>query len=112
MLQSPGAGGLVLEWELGNAIDGINTTATNSASWHIEDVRVQASVINTNSMLSEAYSAHVLSGESLMIPINTFNCTSSALPDRNNHDSSIARNFTRLCTLFQTFAKTPTDGEK
>ena len=47
----------------------------------------------------------VLSGKSLMIPYKTFTCTSNALPDSNNHDSSLARNFTRLCTLFQTFAR-------
>ena len=47
-----------------------------------------------------------------MIPFKTFTCTSNALPDSNNHDSSIARNFTRLCTLFQTFAKDNTTTAK
>ena len=111
-LQFLGAGGLVLEWELGNAGDGINTTATNSQDWHIPDIRVQASVINLNSQLQEAYAAHVLSGKSLMIPYKTFTCTSSALPDSNDHDSSIARNFTRLCTLFQIFASDDTASAK
>ena len=54
----------------------------------------------------EAYSAHVLSGKALLIPYKTFVCTSSALPDSNDFDVSIARNFTRLCTLFQTFSTT------
>ena len=43
-----------------------------------------------------------------MIPYKTFTCTSSALPDSYDHDSSIARNFTRLCTLFQTFTREST----
>ena len=54
----------------------------------------------------EAYSAHVLSGKALLIPYKTFVCTSSALPDSDDFDVSIARNFTRLCTLFQTFSTT------
>jgi len=111
-LQFLGAGGLVLEWELGGPIDAISTAANHSAVWHIEDIRVQASVINCNSQLQEAYAAHVLSGKSLMIPYKTFTCTSSALPDSNDHDSSIARNFTRLCTLFQTFGRDATETAK
>ena len=111
-LQFLGSGGLVLEWELGGFLDGIQHTTTDpktlSERWHISDVRVQASVINLNSQLQEAYAAHVLSGKSLMIPYKTFTCTSSALPDSNDHDSSIARNFTRLCTLFQTFTREST----
>ena len=59
-LQFLGAGGLIWEWELGNAGDGVNTTSTNSQDWHISDIRVQASVINLNSALQEAYAAHVL----------------------------------------------------
>ena len=47
-----------------------------------------------------------------MIPYKTFTCTSSALPDSNDHDSSIARNFTRLCTLFQTFSRDDTETAK
>ena len=47
-----------------------------------------------------------------MIPYKTFTCTSSALPDSSDHDTSISRNFTRLCTLFQTFNKDSTDGGK
>ena len=60
----------------------------------------------------EAYSAHVLSGKALLVPYITFVCTSSALPDSNDFDVSIARNFTRLCTLFQTFAHYTTDTTK
>ena len=60
----------------------------------------------------EAYSAHVLSGKAVLIPYKTFVCTSSALPDSNDFDVSIARNFTRLCTLFQTFAHYTTDTTK
>ena len=115
-LQFLGAGGLVLEFELGGYRDGIQhstaTPSTLSELWHISDVRIQASVINLNSQLQEAYAAHVLSGKSLMIPFKTFTCTSNALPDSNNHDSSIARNFTRLCTLFQTFARDNTTSAK
>ena len=55
-----GAGGLVLEFELGGAADWVSTAASTSQNWHISDVRVQASVININSQLMEAYSAHVL----------------------------------------------------
>ena len=44
-----GAGGLVLEFELGSAADWVSTAANTSQSWHISDVRVQASVININS---------------------------------------------------------------
>ena len=54
----------------------------------------------------EAYSANVLSRKALLIPYKTFVCTSSALPDSNDFDVSIARNFTKLCTLFQTFSNT------
>ena len=61
-LQFLGSGGMVLEFELGNATEGIDARAANSSSWHISDVRVQASVINLNSKLQEADSAHVLSG--------------------------------------------------
>ena len=115
-LQFLGSGGLVLEWELGGFQDGIqHSTATPnilSENWHISDVRVQASVINLNSSLQEAYAAHVLSGKSLMIPYKTFTCTSNALPDSNDHDTSIARNFTRLCTLFQTFGRQETTTAK
>ena len=93
----------MLEWELGGAEDWISTSANTSNTWHISDVRVQASVININSQLMEAYSAHVLSGKSLLIPYKTFTCTSSALPDSSEFDVSIARSFTRLCTLFETF---------
>ena len=64
-----GAGGLVLEFELGGAADWVSTAANTSQNWHISDVRVQASVININSQLMEAYSAHVLSGKSLLIPL-------------------------------------------
>ena len=49
---------------------------------------------------------------SLMMQFKTFTCTSSALPDSNDHDSSIARNFTRLCTLFQTFTRDATTTAK
>ena len=98
-LQFLGAGGLVLEFELGGFIDGIQhsttTPKTLSETWHISDVRVQASVINLNSSLQEAYAAHVLSGKSLMIPYKAFNCTANALPDSNDHDSSLARNFAK-----------------
>ena len=73
--------GLVLEWELANVGDGIDTTATNSQDWHVPDIRLQASVINLNSQLQGAYAVHVLSGKSLMVPSKTFTCTSSALPD-------------------------------
>ena len=104
-LQFLGAGGLVLEFELGNADSWVSTAENHSTSWTIRDVRVQASVININSQLMEAYSAHVLSGKALLIPYKTFVCTSSALPDSNDFDVSIARNFTRLCTLFQTFSQ-------
>ena len=105
-LQFLGAGGLILEFELDSALVGISTAAGTSSTWHISDIRVQAATINVNSSLLEAYSAHILSSKSLLIPYNTFTCTSSALPDSNDHDSSIARNFTRLCTLFQTFSTT------
>ena len=105
-LQFLGAGGLVLEFELGNADSWVSTADNHSSSWDIRDVRVQASVININSQLMEAYSAHVLSGKALLIPYKTFVCTSSALPDSDDFDVSIARNFTRLCTLFQTFSTT------
>ena len=47
-----------------------------------------------------------------MIPFKSFPCTSSALPDSNDHDSNISRNFTRLCTLFQTCARDDTDSAK
>lgn len=63
-----GAGGLLGEWELGNATHGISNAVTSSTSWHISDVRAQASVINLNTQLQEAYSAHMMSGEFLMIP--------------------------------------------
>ena len=105
-LQFLGAGGLVLEFELGNADSWVSTAENHSTSWTIRDVRIQASVININSQLMEAYSAHVLSGKALLIPYKTFVCTSSALPDSDDFDVSIARNFTRLCTLFQTFSTT------
>ena len=39
-------------------------------------------------------------------------CTSSALPDSNDHDSNIRRNFIRLCTLCQTFARDDTESAK
>ena len=91
-LQFLGAGGLVLEFELGGYRDGIQhstaTPSTLSELWHISDVRVQASVINLASQLNEAYATHVLSSKSLMIPYKTFTCTSNALPDSSNHDSS------------------------
>ena len=54
----------------------------------------------------EAYSAHVLSGGSLLILFKTFTCTSSALPDSSEFDVSVARSFARLCTLFETFTNT------
>ena len=111
-LQFLGAGGLVLEFELGGAADWLSTAVDASTDWHISDVRVQASVININSQLNEAYSAHVLSGKPLLIPYKSFTCTSSALPDSDDFDVSIARNFTRLCTLFQTSSTTGTATAK
>ena len=102
----------MLEFELGGAADWVSTAANTSQNWHISDVRAQASVININSQLMEAYSAHVLSGKSLLIPLKTFTCTSSALPDSSEFDVSIARSFTRLCTLFETFTNTGDNVEK
>ena len=102
----------MLEFELGGAEDWVSTAASTSQNWHISDVRVQASVININSQLMEAYSAHVLSGKSLLIQLKTFTCTSSALPDSSEFDVSIARSFTRLCTLFETFTGTDDSTKK
>lgn len=104
-LQCLGSGGMVSVWELGNATGGINANATNSSSSHISDVRVHASDINLNSQLLQADSAHVLSGKIFMLPYKTFTCTSSALPDSNDHDSKMSRSSVRLCALFQTFAR-------
>ena len=100
----------MIEWEFGNAGDGDNAAAANSQPWHISDVRVQASVINLNCQLQEAHAANVSAGKSFMIPFKACTCTSSVLPDSNDHDSSIALNLTRLCTLLQTFNNDDTHG--
>ena len=63
------------------------------------------STLQLNSSLSEAYAAHVLSGKSLLLTYETHNCTSSALPSASAHDVSVSRNFSRLCTVFKTFAQ-------
>ena len=61
----------MLEFELAGASDWVSTSSTHSTNWHISDVRVQASAININIQLMEAYSAHVLSGKSLLIQLKT-----------------------------------------
>ena len=85
----------------------MSTAANHSPLWHISDVKLVCSTLQFNSSLSEAYAAHVLSGKSLLIPYKTYNCTSSAVPTVSDHDISVSRNFSRLCTVFQTFAQAP-----
>ena len=111
-MQLLGAGGLVFKFELADAAAPLNATGDNSTQWHISDVRVQASTITVNSALSEAYSAHVLSGKSLLLPMKTFTCTAQALPDSSDFDVSISRNFTRLCTVFVNFNKAESATDK
>ena len=101
----------MLEFELTDATSPVSTADNFSTEWHMSDIRCQASLMNVNSQLAEAYSAHVLSGNSRLLPYKSFVVTSSALPDSSDHDTSIARNFTRLCTVFQTFAQAPTTTE-
>lgn len=107
-----GAGGLILESELTDATSPLSTADNKSTQWHLSDVRVQAATINVDGKVQDAYSAHVLSGKSLLLPSRTFVCTASDLPDSDGHGLSIARNFTRLCTLLQTFVRPDSATEK
>lgn len=100
-----GGGGIILEWVLNEGVDAVSTAANHNHVWHIPDVKLVCSTLQLNSSLSEAYAAHVMGGRSLLLPYKTYNCTSSAVPTTSNHDISVPRSFSRLCTVFQTFAQ-------
>ena len=106
-----GSGGCVVELELCEATDMCNTASTHSTSWHLSDCRALASVITVDSALMEQYAQHLLS-KPFLIPYKSWTTIMNALPDSSDWDVSIARSFTRLCTVMATLSQADSDNNK
>ena len=101
----------MVELELCEATDMCNTASTHSTSWHLSDCRALASVITVDSALMEQYAQHLLS-KPFLIPYKSWTTIMNALPDSSDWDVSIARSFTRLCTVMATLSQADSDNNK
>jgi len=106
-----GSGGCVVELELCEATDCVNTTSTYSTSWHLSDCRALCSTISVDSSLMEQYAQHLLS-KPFLIPYKSWTTIMNALPDSSDWDVSVARSFTRLCTVMATLSQADSANSK
>ena len=91
------AGGLILEFELDDALTGFSETS--GVDFQITDVKMLANIHTVDSALANSYASHVLRGNPLHLHYNTV-VSSRHLVTDSSFDISLVRCFTRLKAIF------------
>jgi len=106
------SGGLILSLELDDATNSFLTTANSSTSYTITDIRLLMNTYILDGVLQEAMSSHLLSGKPLVLgPFKSLSSTTVGVGGSDRADITIARSFTRACTLIATLTG-PTDSTR
>ncbi len=93
---------VILELELGN-LDDCFSGVDNF--WEMSAPRLVADVLQVDQALQNSYASHLLSGKSLPINMTGMYSVKSAVPTGSSiYSFPIARGFTRLSTVYFTFA--------
>jgi hypothetical protein len=88
---------------------------TNSMSYELSDVQAKCSMCTIDDSLQNSFNEQLIAGAALRIPIKKIESIYNYIPSSssNNFDCALSRNYTRLASLWATFAQEPlADGTK
>ena len=99
-----GQGGLQLTWELAPGIDVCSTNVTaHSTTYTLSDIRAHADVVYLETSLQNSFAEAMLSSKPLVLHFETFVNTLHQFAKNASFDVHIARQFTRLNSIFSVF---------
>ena len=80
-------------------------------TYELSDVQAKCRMCTIDDQLMNAYQEQLLSGAALRIPIKKIESVYSYIPSSsaNNFDIALSRNYTRLASLWATFAREPAE---
>ena len=80
---------------------------SGSTTYHLENIRIEADMIQIDSALQEQYSRNLLEGGSLTLHTKLWNVTQVFLGASNggNFDVSVSKSLSRCATLFASFSE-------
>ena len=101
-----GAGGLSITLEIPAALDIARNHANDSQTFSYKDLICHVDSLQLEESISSQYANMLLSGRSIMIPYQTWDNTLQHLTVQTGSQTcNIARNFTRLASVFTSFAQ-------
>ena len=93
----------------------IKSGTTNSMKYELSDVQAKCSMCTIDDQLQNSFNEQLLAGAALRIPLKKVESIYNYVPSSssNNFDVALSRNYTRLASLWATFAQEPVaDGTK
>ena len=88
---------------------------TNSMSYELSDVQAKCSMCTIDDSLQNSFNEQLIAGAALRIPLKKIESIYNYIPSSssNHFDVALSRNYTRLASLWATFAQEPmADGTK
>ena len=79
--------------------------SSNGANGEISDIQCKCDLLTLDNSLGNEYASHLLSGKSLPINFNTWNCTNQPTGNDKNFSAHITRAVSRLKSIFITLHK-------
>ena len=108
--------GLVVNLFLAPFADSLTKSGTtNSMKFELSDVQAKCSMCTIDDQLQNGFNEQLLAGAALRIPLKKIESIYNYIPSSssNNFDVALSRNYTRLASLWATFAQEPeSDGTK
>ena len=106
-------GGCVFEFLMQNTgADSCDTSGTNSSDYELQDVKLLVDVVQVDSAFLTSFSKALLSGTSLVIPVQQYATTLYSVTSEDSLQLVHARAYTRVNSIFTTFFKTATATKK
>jgi hypothetical protein len=94
------AGGLSIELEVCDLNEAVVDFGTNSTDWQIEQLQVHVDSVQLTSEMTSNFADMLIRGESILIPYQANNCDVQYLNGGANQVLSLAKQFSRLSTVF------------
>ena len=87
------------------------SSTTNSLKYELSDVQAKCSMCTIDDTLQNSFNEQLIQGAALRIPLKKIESIYNYIPSSssNNFDIALSRNYTRLASLWATFAREPVD---
>ena len=103
------AGGLQVELECADPSDAVVNAAGKSVDWELISLKLHVDSVQLASEMTSSFADMLIQGESILIPYQANAMDVQYLNGHSEVNLSIAKQFSRLATVFVSLEKTPTD---